>query len=218
MHLEYTHPAVQAEIAEIFAEVNELQLVEDTEIRYDADGDPYEWKILNVILHPKPFEEVVTPRLESANAKDLYEVFMGSGGNQQAFGNPFTFNWSEAITSYYGNRPNPTGEGYDFHTGLDIAAADGTPIRSLQDGVVVASGWHDLYGNYMVIRNEENITTLYAHCSALYGNVNDVVRQGQLIAAVGSTGNTTGAHLHVEIKLGDERVDPLFYIQSYNET
>lgn len=217
MHMEFTHPEVQAEIEALFHEVNGLQLVEETETRYDAAGNPYEWNILNVILKPQPFEDVIIPKLEAANAKELYDIFMGSGGNQQAFGNPFTFHWTNNISCYYGNRKNPTGEGYEFHTGLDIAAPADTPIRSVQDGTVVVSGWHDLYGNYMVIRNEANITTLYAHCSALYASVGDVVRQGQMIAAVGSTGNSTGNHLHLEIKLNGERVNPLFYIQAYNE-
>lgn len=217
MHLEFTHPQVQAEIAALFQEVNTLQLVEEIETRYDSDGDPYEWRILNVILKPKPFEEVVAPKLEAADAKDLYEVYMGSGGNQQAFGNPFTFNWTNSITSYYGYRQNPTGPGYDFHTGLDIAAPEGIPIRSVQNGTVVVAGWHDLYGNYAVIRNEAGITTLYAHCLSLGVEVGDEVRQGQIIAAVGSTGNSSGNHLHIELKIGDERINPLFYIQAYDE-
>ena len=217
-HLEFTHPQVQAEIAALFHEVNPLQLVEEIEIRYDADGDPYEWKILNVILKPKSFEEVVTPRLEAVDAKDLYEVYMGSGGNQQAFGNPFTFHWTNSVTSYYGYRKNPTGPGYEFHTGLDIAAPEGTPIRSVQNGTVVVAGWHNLYGNYAVIRNESGITTLYAHCLSLGVGVGDEVRQGQMIAAVGSTGNSNGNHLHIEVKIGDDRVNPLFYIQAYDES
>lgn len=229
MHLEFTHAGVQAEILAIFNEVNNLQLVEEIEIRYrtvtktDSDGnsyteeEPYEWRILSIILKPKPFEEVVTPRLEAVDAKDLYDVFMGSGGNQQAFGNPFIFNWSGSVTSHYGNRKNPTGPGYEFHTGTDIAAPEGTPIRTIQDGVVVVAEYHSLYGNYIVVRNEAGISSLYAHCSALYGSVGDEVRQGQIIAAVGSTGNSNGNHLHIEIKLGSERVNPLFYIQAYDE-
>jgi len=88
---------------------------------------------------------VVTPKLEAVDAKDLYEVYMGSGGNQRAFGNPFTFHWMNSITSYYGYRKNPTGPGYEFHTGLDIETPEDTPIRSVQNGTVVVADWHNLY-------------------------------------------------------------------------
>lgn len=217
MHLEFTHAQVQGEIQALFNEQNPLQLIEETETRYDSDGDPYEWKILHVILNPKKFDTVARPKLEAANTDDLYDVYMGSGGNQQAFGNPFTYNWKPYISSYYGQRENPTGAGYDFHTGLDLAAPEGTPIRSVQDGICVVSGWHNLYGNYIVIRNEAGISTLYAHCSALYASVDDEIRQGQLIAAVGTTGNSSGNHLHIEVKFNDNRVNPIFYIQCYDE-
>jgi len=217
MHLEFTHPEVQAEIAAIFGEVNPLQLMEETEIRYDDNGNPYEWRILNIILKPKPFEEVVSPRLAANDAQDIYEVFMESGGNQQAFGNPFSFNWMSNISSYYGWRKNPTGEGYEFHTGLDIAAPAGTPIRSVQNGTVVVAGWHNAYGNYIVIRNESGITTLYAHCLSLGASVGDVIQMGQMIATVGSTGNSTGNHLHIEIQIDGERVNPIFYILAQDE-
>ena len=225
MHLEFTHPEVQALIAEIFGEVNELQLIEQVEIRtrtvMGSDGEPeeeeYEWRILYVILHPKPFVEVVTPRLEAADAKELFEIFMGSGGNQQAFGNPFAFNWLGNVTSHYGYRRNPTGPGFEFHTGIDIAAPGGTPIRSVQNGVVVVAQWHNLYGNYIVIRNELGISSLYAHCSEMFVSVGDVVRTGQIIAAVGSTGNSTGDHLHLELQIDSVRVNPIFFIQAYDD-
>lgn len=168
MHLEFTHPQVQAEIAVIFGEQNPLEIREETETRFRSDGSSYEYKKLFIALKPKLFEEVVTPRLEGADAKDLYDIFMGSGGNQQAFGNPFTFNWTNSISCYYGYREDPTGQmggGTEFHTGLDLRAPENTPIRSVQQGVVTIAGWHNLYGNYVVISNPTTgITTLYAHC------------------------------------------------------
>ena len=220
MHLEFTHSEVQAEILELFNEVNALQIVEEAEIRtrtvINPDGstgeEEYEWRILNIILTPRSFSEVVTPRLEAEGAKDLFMIFMSSGGNQQAFGNPLPFNWTNNITSHFGMRRNPTGPGFEFHTGIDIAAPAGTPIRSVQDGFVVVAEYHHLFGYYIVIRNAAGISSLYAHCSVLHVSVSDEVRRGQIIAAVGSTGNSTGPHLHFELMIGSERVDPVFFI------
>ena len=100
-----------------------------------------------------------------------------------------------------------------MHTGLDIAAPAGTPIYAAASGTVVASGWSNTgYGYYIIISHENGVQTLYGHCSALYVSAGQYVAQGENIAAVGSTGNSTGNHLHLEIRVNGSRVNPQYYL------
>ncbi len=102
--------------------------------------------------------------------------------------------------------------GGGVHRGLDINAPAGTPILAAQGGVVTSAGWHYSWGNYIVIEHPGGISTLYAHCSALYVGAGQQVAQGQNIAAVGSTGNSTGNHLHLELSVNGVLVDPVPYV------
>ena len=111
------------------------------------------------------------------------------------------------ITSRFGQRSSGT------HTGLDIAAPMGTNIHAAASGTVVTSGWSDYgYGYHVVISHGNGVYTLYGHCSRLYANVGDVVNQGDTIAAVGSTGNSTGPHLHLEIRVNGQKLNPQYYL------
>ena len=111
------------------------------------------------------------------------------------------------ITSRFGSRSS------GMHTGLDIAAPAGTPIYAAASGTVVASGWSNTgYGYYIIISHENGVQTLYGHCSALYVSAGQYVAQGENIAAVGSTGNSTGNHLHLEIRVNGSRVNPQYYL------
>ena len=121
------------------------------------------------------------------------------------------------ITSYFGNRVNPiTGEP-DYHTGTDISVAAGTPILAAADGVVsIANGtdsWGDSYGYYVKLDHGEGLETLYAHCSSICVTAGQKVAQGEVIAYVGSTGNSTGNHLHFEVRVDGTRVDALNYFE-----
>ena len=92
---------------------------------------------------------------------------------------------------------------------MDIAAPFGTTIRAAADGVVVFAGWRRAYGNTVIIDHGNGLATLYAHCSELLVSEGAVVRQGQPIARVGSTGLATGPHLHFEVRRYGEPVNPL---------
>ena len=98
------------------------------------------------------------------------------------------------------------------HTGLDIAAPTGTKIAVAADGEVVFSGTKGSYGKLVVISHNNNVQTYYGHCSALYVSVGEKVSQGQTIAAVGSTGNSTGPHLHFEVRVDGISYNPQNYI------
>ena len=98
------------------------------------------------------------------------------------------------------------------HTGLDIATSRGTPIAAAASGTVTFSGYKGSYGNMLVISHGNGIQTYYAHCDALYVSAGTQVSQGQKIAAVGSTGNSTGPHLHLEIRVNGVAYNPQNYL------
>lgn len=98
------------------------------------------------------------------------------------------------------------------HTGLDIATSTGTPIKAAAAGTVTFSGWKGSYGNMIVISHGSNVQTYYAHCSKLNVSAGTTVSQGQVIAAVGSTGNSTGPHLHLEVRVNGIAYNPQNYV------
>ena len=112
------------------------------------------------------------------------------------------------VTSGFGWRSSPFDGAKEMHQGIDIAAAAGTPIVATGDGQVEVSGWSDGYGNIVHINHGNGIITLYGHNSALAVRVGQSVTKGQVIAYVGSTGRSTGPHLHYEIRTGNTAIDP----------
>lgn len=98
------------------------------------------------------------------------------------------------------------------HTGLDIAAPAGTDIKAAADGEITFAGMQGGYGNLVIVTHENGIQTYYGHCSKIYASVGEKVEAGDVIAAVGSTGNSTGNHLHFEIRYNGIAVDPQNYL------
>ena len=99
-----------------------------------------------------------------------------------------------------------------YHTGLDIATAHGTPIVAAAAGTVSYAAYHYSYGNLLIINHANGVQTYYAHCSKLYVSVGQSVSQGQTIAAIGSTGNSTGPHLHLEVRVNGQAQNPQNYV------
>jgi murein DD-endopeptidase MepM/ murein hydrolase activator NlpD len=117
-----------------------------------------------------------------------------------------------AITSEFGYRMHPI-LGYEkFHSGLDFGADYGEVVRSAAPGYVIFAGWYGGYGNTVIIDHGNNVTTLYAHADGLYVEEGQQVQRGQPISLVGSTGLSTGPHLHFELRSNGEPVDPLPYM------
>lgn len=117
------------------------------------------------------------------------------------------------LSSPYGWRNCPY-HGREYHSGIDIPAPSGTPIKATKNGIVISSGWNGGYGNCVVIQHSDGGKTLYAHMKSIYVSVNQEVSQGDVIGGVGTTGNSTGNHLHFEIWTGsnsDTRVNPMNY-------
>ncbi|GIU95233.1 MAG: hypothetical protein KatS3mg012_1690 [Gaiellaceae bacterium] len=99
-----------------------------------------------------------------------------------------------------------------MHEGIDISASTGTPIRAAAAGTVIWSGWRGGYGNAVIIDHGGGLSTVYAHASALIARQGQRVAQGEVIALVGSTGNSSGPHLHFEVRINGAAVDPLLYL------
>jgi len=98
------------------------------------------------------------------------------------------------------------------HTGVDIAAREGDPVWAAADGEVTFAGWDNYFGNKVEIKHSDMLATLYGHNAKLLVKVGDKVRQGQVIALVGTTGESSGPHLHYEVKLNGQPVDPANYL------
>lgn len=113
---------------------------------------------------------------------------------------------SGTITSRFGRRSSGT------HTGLDIATSSGTPIKAAAAGTVIYAGYKGSYGNLVIIAHTDSVQTYYAHCSKIYVSKGENVSQGQVISAVGSTGNSTGPHLHLEVRENGVAKNPQNYV------
>lgn len=116
------------------------------------------------------------------------------------------------ITSRFGYRDHPIIEDASFHTGLDIAAKKGTAIGAFAEGTVIEAGKNATYGNYLLIEHSGGIRSFYGHNSKLSVKKGQKVKIGQKVAEVGSTGMSTGPHLHFEVRKGNTRLDPALYI------
>ena len=118
---------------------------------------------------------------------------------------------SHTITSYFGWRVHPITGTNKYHSGVDIGASYGSSVLAADSGTVILAGWNGGYGNCVVISHGNGITTLYGHMSSIAVSSGQNVSQGQTIGYVGSTGNSTGPHLHWEVTVNGERQNPLNY-------
>jgi murein DD-endopeptidase MepM/ murein hydrolase activator NlpD len=116
------------------------------------------------------------------------------------------------ISDDYGNRMHPTLNVIKFHNGIDLAAPGGSPILAAYNGTVVAAAYSSTMGNYIMIDHGSNLYTIYMHASALYVSKGATVTKGQKIAAVGTTGRSTGNHLHFSVRLNGSYVSPWNYL------
>ncbi len=156
----------------------------------------------------------VMKRLEEEEKKRQQEL-SNSGQTGQTYDNG-QFAWpcpaSTRITSDYGTRYHPT-LGYEkFHNGIDIGAPTGSSILAAYDGEVVSAAYDSVMGNYVMINHGSGLYTIYMHASALYVSSGQKVSRGEQIAAVGSTGRSTGPHLHFTVRLNGSYVSPWNYV------
>jgi len=112
------------------------------------------------------------------------------------------------ITSRFGIRNDPLGTNQQMHKGIDLAAPEGTEVFAIADGTVTAVGFDSVYGNYVIINHTNNYSSLYGHLQKIDAVLRSEVKSGTLIGRVGSTGQSTGPHLHFELRLGGRALDP----------
>ena len=134
--------------------------------------------------------------------------FIGVDG----FCSPIGAGWESVVTSEFGYRSDPfTGETRG-HTGIDLAVPTGTPIRAALPGTVTVSQYNSSYGYYVIIDHGNGLSTLYGHNSRLLAQVGQTVEAGDIISLSGSTGRSTGPHLHFEVRVNGERTNPRYYL------
>lgn len=117
------------------------------------------------------------------------------------------------ISSTFGTRVHPTFKTKMMHTGIDIRAPRGTPVRAAGPGEVLFAGWLRGYGQIVIMDHGNDLSSVYAHLSSISVSEGNAVKRGQTIGAVGSTGTTTGAHLHFEVRVDGDARDPMRYLR-----
>ena len=122
------------------------------------------------------------------------------------------------ITSSFGTRINPVLKREEFHDGIDIAVPDGTEVKSIYNGKVLAVGESETFGKFVEIKLDNNYKIKYAHLSEVLVSKNDIVYKNDVVALSGKTGLTTGAHLHYSLWNGETLIDPFPYLDlAYTE-
>lgn len=223
----FTYTQIESVLRQLFNEQYSLSFTEETEIRYRTETSidpetgeeteeevPYEWHILNVTLTTMPLENLVVSRMD-ADQKEICEILLQTKGNRQYVKNVFGTNWLPYVTSYYGYRVHPISGEKNYHTGVDIGMSQGTQILAGHDGTVTLAGEAGGYGLCVAIEGEayegHTLTTKYGHCSQILVSVGQEVKAGDVIAKVGSTGNSTGPHLHLEVLVDGQYLNPLYF-------
>ena len=204
--------SAQVKILKAKAEQNET-IVSNTKTLqegYIQQLSEKEQKINTEIMQYKAYSASIEARIQ--------EISMGTGDiNIQYTGG--TMIWpvakvGTAISSYYGTREHPIQGIIKFHQGIDIANTGfGAPVVAALDGVVTYAGWLGSYGNCVMIYHGDGITTLYGHGQAVLTEYGAEVKQGDVIMETGSTGNSTGPHLHFEVRMNGTTANPLQYVK-----
>lgn len=182
--------------------------------RYEADIQNKEKAIQDYEEQIKAQEEEIR-LLEAAVAEERRQLLANSGKAITYDGGKFKFPLASmtAVSDEYGWRINPITGKQEFHNGVDLAAPKGTAIYAAYDGVVVAAAYNASMGNYVMLNHGDGLYTIYMHASALYVKKDDVVVKGDTIAAVGTTGFSTGNHLHFTVRLNGAYVSPWDYLK-----
>lgn len=198
-------------------EANISSLIEEKEAQIiSVSGD-----ISNKEAAIKEYEEMIAQEnaeiaaLEKAVAEE--KARLEAENAQARIYNGGMFTWPcpgyKRISDEYGNRIHPILGTQQFHNGVDMSAPSGTAILAAYDGDVIAAAYSGSMGNYIMIDHGSGLYTIYMHCSALYVSKGQAVTKGQNIAAVGSTGRSTGPHLHFSVRLNGSYVSPWNYLK-----
>jgi murein DD-endopeptidase MepM/ murein hydrolase activator NlpD len=210
--------AVATQVAEMFsAEIDfrrDLRRGDTFSVVYEtltADGEPITWNqatgrvLAAEFINAGKAQQAVWFR-DGDNTRGAYFDFDGQSKRRAFLTSPLEFS---RVTSGFAMRMHPIAKTWRQHKGVDYAAPTGTPVRSVGDGVVDFAGWQNGYGNVVEVRHTNGRSTLYAHLSRISVKRGERVEQGETVGAVGSTGWSTGPHLHYEVKVNGEQQDPM---------
>lgn len=174
-----------------------------------ARRDEFEGKARELEAQSAAVAETIRGRPSSSSSSSSSASSSSSSSSGSGFGNPLD---GIRVASSYGWRVHPIYGDRRMHTGVDLNAGSGAPIRSVMSGEVISAGWLGGYGNAAIVDHGGGLATLYAHMSALLVNVGQRVDKGQVLGRVGCTGSCTGPHLHFEVRVGGNPVDPMSYL------
>ncbi len=182
--------------------------------RYENDIDNKE-KAIKEYEEQIRLQEEEIKLLEQAVAEERKKLLASNGKVISYDGGMFKFPLASmtAVSDEYGWRINPISGKQEFHNGVDLAAPGGTDIYAAYDGIVVGAAYNNSMGNYVMINHGDGLYTIYMHASKLYVKKDDVVARGETIAAVGTTGYSTGNHLHFTVRLNGSYVSPWEYLK-----
>ena len=169
--------------------------------------------VYSVTLTNRSLTGICQNRMDTQQ-KALFSAYNETKGNLQMFESPTDINWYYRVSSYYGYRIHPITGANALHNGVDISLAEGTPVAAGLTGKVTTSTYNDSYGNYVVIEDQDGYEIRYAHLSSRSVSTGQQIEKGEEIGKVGSTGNSTGPHLHLELLHNGERLNPLFYFET----
>ena len=180
----------------------------------------YETDIQNKENAIKEYEDSIKAQdaeigaMEAAIAEEKKKIIASNGTVLTYDNGPFKFPLASytAVSDEYGMRIDPILGVEQFHNGVDFASPKGTAIYAAYDGIVVAATYSSSMGNYVMIDHGDELYTIYMHASALYVKKDDIVARGETIAAVGSTGRSTGNHLHFSVRLNGAYTSPWNYL------
>ena len=186
-------------ITEVYTTDSKINSVEEAKLALNEVKD----------IKVKAYEKEQAKKKAAARKARSYATVPTSAATGNLSGLALAIPVNGSVSSRFGSRG---GSRSSIHTGVDICTSTGTGIRSIAPGTVTYSGWKGSYGNLLIIDHGNGVQSYYAHCSALYVGVGQAVDSNTTIAAVGSTGNSTGPHLHLEIRVNGSPVNPQNYL------
>lgn len=167
-----------------------------------SDNVSVDYRIVTINTHDGPVRFAFFPGADFSTHER--RAFLGV-----LFRTPVEFT---RITSPFGARLHPFTGRPSYHTGVDLAAPEGTPVRAAREGTVVASGWDPVYGYYVIMEHDDVFTSFYGHMSVVHTELNANLTSGMILGEVGSTGLSTGPHLHFEIRVRGSARDPVQFL------